>query len=40
MPDDKLSPTNHPPRVLGIDPGLNTTGYGVLERGAAGPGDL
>ena len=37
MPDDKLSPTNHPPRVLGIDPGLNTTGYGVLEQGAAGP---
>jgi crossover junction endodeoxyribonuclease RuvC len=37
MPDDKLSPTNHPPRVLGIDPGLNTTGYGVLEHTAAGP---
>ena len=32
MPDDKLSSTNHLPRVLGIDPGLNTTGYGVLER--------
>ena len=24
-------------RVLGIDPGLNTTGYGVLEYAAAGP---
>lgn len=23
--------------MLGIDPGLNTTGYGVLERGSAGP---
>jgi crossover junction endodeoxyribonuclease RuvC len=28
---------NHLPRVLGIDPGLHTTGYGVLERGTAGP---
>ncbi len=37
MPDNTLSPTNHLPRVLGIDPGLNTTGYGVLERGPAGP---
>jgi crossover junction endodeoxyribonuclease RuvC len=37
MPDDKLSPPDHPPRVLGIDPGLNTTGYGVLEHRAAGP---
>ena len=26
-----------PLRVLGIDPGLNTTGYGVLEVTAAGP---
>ena len=26
-----------PPRVLGIDPGLNTTGYGVLEVAAGGP---
>lgn len=25
------------PRVLGIDPGLNTTGYGVLEVAAGGP---
>jgi crossover junction endodeoxyribonuclease RuvC len=24
-------------RILGIDPGLNTTGYGVLEVGAHGP---
>jgi crossover junction endodeoxyribonuclease RuvC len=37
MPDDKLSSTNHLPRVLGIDPGLNTTGYGVLERSPRGP---
>ena len=26
-----------PPRVLGIDPGLNVTGYGVLEVAAGGP---
>ena len=26
-----------PPRVLGIDPGLNTTGYGVLELAVGGP---
>jgi crossover junction endodeoxyribonuclease RuvC len=26
-----------PARVLGIDPGLNTTGYGVLEVAAGGP---
>ena len=26
-----------PPRVLGIDPGLNITGYGVLEVAAGGP---
>ncbi len=32
MPD-----TNAPLRVLGVDPGLNITGYGVLERGADGP---
>lgn len=25
------------PRVLGIDPGLNTTGYGVLEAAVGGP---
>jgi crossover junction endodeoxyribonuclease RuvC len=25
------------PRVLGIDPGLNTTGYGVLELAVGGP---
>jgi crossover junction endodeoxyribonuclease RuvC len=24
-------------RILGIDPGLNVTGYGVLEMGASGP---
>jgi len=28
---------NSPPRVLGIDPGLNTTGYGVLEVASGGP---
>jgi crossover junction endodeoxyribonuclease RuvC len=37
MPDNTLSLMNHLPRVLGIDPGLHTTGYGVLERGTAGP---
>ena len=26
-----------PTRILGIDPGLNTTGYGVLEIGDGGP---
>ena len=26
-----------PTRILGIDPGLNVTGYGVLEIGAGGP---
>lgn len=25
--------TRHPRRILGIDPGLNTTGYGVIEVG-------
>ena len=25
-------------RILGIDPGLNITGYGVLESGGAGRG--
>lgn len=33
--DDSRSPTA--PRVLGIDPGLNTTGYGVLEVARGGP---
>lgn len=28
---------NSPPRVLGVDPGLNVTGYGVLEVSAKGP---
>lgn len=28
---------NNLPRVLGIDPGLNTTGYGVLEAAVGGP---
>ena len=28
---------NHPHRVLGVDPGLNITGYGVLEVAAGGP---
>ena len=40
MTDNTLSPMNHLPRVLGIDPGLHTTGYGVLERGACGARDL
>ena len=26
-----------PPRILGLDPGLQTTGYGVLDLTAAGP---
>jgi crossover junction endodeoxyribonuclease RuvC len=26
-----------PPRILGIDPGLNITGYGVIEPGPRGP---
>lgn len=29
--------TSPAPRVLGIDPGLNTTGYGVLEVARGGP---
>jgi crossover junction endodeoxyribonuclease RuvC len=29
--------TSQSPRVLGIDPGLNTTGYGVLEVAVGGP---
>jgi crossover junction endodeoxyribonuclease RuvC len=29
--------SNSPPRVLGVDPGLNTTGYGVLEVAVGGP---
>ncbi|NLX55802.1 MAG: crossover junction endodeoxyribonuclease RuvC [Planctomycetaceae bacterium] len=37
MPDEASLPTNHLPRVLGVDPGLNITGYGVLEQGPAGP---
>jgi crossover junction endodeoxyribonuclease RuvC len=32
-----ISSLQLPPRVLGIDPGLNTTGYGVLEVAAGGP---
>jgi crossover junction endodeoxyribonuclease RuvC len=30
-------PTSTPPRVLGLDPGLQTTGYGVLEFTDRGP---
>jgi hypothetical protein len=26
-----------PPLTLGVDPGLNRTGYAILERGARGP---
>lgn len=26
-----MNPTESPTRILGIDPGLNTTGYGVIE---------
>jgi len=37
MPDQPLTSISRGARVLGIDPGLNTTGYGVLERGATGP---
>ena len=29
--------TRVPPRVLGVDPGLNITGYGVIEVAAGGP---
>ncbi len=32
-----ITPSAHPMRVLGIDPGLNTTGYAVLEIGPKGP---
>ena len=36
--DSLSTDSSSPPlRVLGIDPGLNITGYGVLERSAAGP---
>jgi crossover junction endodeoxyribonuclease RuvC len=31
MPDDTLSSSVSRPRALGVDPGLNTTGYAVLE---------
>jgi crossover junction endodeoxyribonuclease RuvC len=34
LPTTSTSPA---PRVLGIDPGLNTTGYGVLEVARGGP---
>jgi crossover junction endodeoxyribonuclease RuvC len=27
----------HPTRIIGIDPGLNITGYGIVERTDAGP---
>ncbi len=32
-----MSTTDHPPRVLGLDPGLHTTGYGLLEWRAGRP---
>ena len=32
-----LKSNGQPLRVLGVDPGLNTTGYGVLEVAAGGP---
>jgi len=35
--DNNVSLPNPAMRVLGIDPGLNTTGYGVLELRAGGP---
>ena len=34
---DSVSPAPSPVRVLGIDPGLNRTGYAVLEVGTRGP---
>jgi crossover junction endodeoxyribonuclease RuvC len=35
--DCKLKIEKPPARYLGIDPGLNCTGYAVLERGSRGP---
>ncbi len=32
-----MSTSGHPLRVLGIDPGLHTTGYGILEWRGGGP---
>jgi crossover junction endodeoxyribonuclease RuvC len=32
-----MTTVNSPHRVLGVDPGLNTTGYGVLEAAVGGP---
>jgi len=32
-----MTTTRHAPRVLGVDPGLNTTGYAVLEVSPRGP---
>ncbi|HEV3022155.1 MAG TPA: crossover junction endodeoxyribonuclease RuvC [Pirellulales bacterium] len=37
MTTDHGPRTTDPPRILGIDPGLNTTGYGVLEVAVGGP---
>jgi crossover junction endodeoxyribonuclease RuvC len=34
-PDDR--PDSPPARILGVDPGLNITGYGVLEVSSTGP---
>ncbi|HEX7375986.1 MAG TPA: crossover junction endodeoxyribonuclease RuvC [Pirellulales bacterium] len=34
---EKKEGAAYAPRVLGIDPGLNTTGYGVLEVAVGGP---
>jgi len=32
-----MSDADRPERILGIDPGLNITGYGVLQRGVGAP---
>ena len=37
MPDRPPPANSSPTRILGIDPGLNITGYGVLEVADAGP---
>ena len=31
MPHDTAAPIRHPVRILGIDPGLRRTGWGVIE---------
>ena len=37
MSDANVLPLPVPPRCLGLDPGLNRTGYAVLERTSRGP---